>query len=106
MTPDDVVEDVAHVFGLIERSENRSDRVGADLVPALDQIHQLVDDSAGCGDVAVLAPERQPVAAESDRAMKPLAKRVEDAVLDPGELGRNLVGDVQHLLHRRSVGAG
>ena len=74
--------------------------------PVRAAIHELVDDSAGCGDVAVLAPERQPVAAESDRAMKPLAQRVEDAVLNAGELGRNLVRYVQHLLHRRSVGTG
>ena len=75
-------------------------------MPGLDQIHELVDDSAGCGDVAVLAPESQPVATESDRALKPLAQRVEDTVLDAGELGRYFVRDIQHLLHRRSVRTG
>jgi hypothetical protein len=38
--------------------------------------------------------------------VKPLAQSVEDTVLDAGELRRDLVRDVQHLLHRRSVGTG
>ena len=79
---------------------------GSDLVAALDELHELVDDGAGRDDVLVVTSERQPVPAERDRALKALAQRVEDAVLDACELSSDLVRYVQHLLHRRSVGAG
>ena len=46
----------------------------------------------------VVAAQREPVPAQGDRAAEPLAERVEDAVLDTCELGRDLVRDVQHLL--------
>ena len=105
MTPDDVLEDVAHVLGLVERRDDRADRVRADLVPALDELDELVDDRPRRHDVLVVAAEREPVPAQGDRAAEPLAQRVEDAVLDPRELGRDLVRDVQHLLtHELSVG--
>ena len=70
---------------------------------ALHEIHELVEDRAGCGDVRVIAPQREPVPAERDRALEPLAQRVEDSVLDARELGRDLVRDVQHLLHLAAV---
>ena len=54
----------------------------------------------------VVAAEREPVPAQRDRAAQALAERVENAVLDPGQLGRNLVRDIQHLLHGGSVGRG
>ena len=99
MAPDDVVEDLAHVLGLVERGEHGADRVRPDLVTALDELHELVDDGARGDDVLVVAAERQTVAAKRDRALEPLAQRVEDAVLDAGELGRDLVRDVENLLH-------
>ena len=52
MAPDDVVEDLAHVLHLVERGEHRADRVGPDLVAALDELHELVDDRARGGDAA------------------------------------------------------
>ena len=94
MPPDDVVEDLAHVFDLIERGEHRANGVGSDLVAALDQLDELVDDCARSNDLLVVAPERQAVAAQRDGALEPLAQRVEHAVLDAGELGRDLVRDV------------
>ena len=102
--PDDVVEHVAHVLRLVERREHGAHRVRADLVAALDELHELVDDRSRRGDVLVVAAERQPVAAQRDRAAEPLAQRVEDAVLDARELRGDLVRDVEHLLHGRSVG--
>ena len=43
----------------------------------------------------VVALERQLVAAQADGAAEPLAQRVEHAVADPGQLGRDLVRDVE-----------
>ena len=99
MAPDDVVEDLAHVLRLVERGEHCADGVGADLVTALDELHELVDHRARGHDVLVVAAEGEPVPAQRDRALEPLAQRVEDAVLDAGELRGDLVRDVQHLLH-------
>ena len=75
-----------------------ADRVGPDLVAALDELDELVDDRARLGDVLVLAVERELVAAQRDRAAEPVAQRVEHAVVDAGELGGDLVRDDDHVL--------
>ena len=107
MAPDDVVEDVADVLGLVERAEHRVDRGRADLVPALDQLDELVDDRARLGDVRVVALERQLVPAQADRAVEALAERSEHAVAHAGELGGDVVGDRENFLQLgHSVGAG
>ena len=98
MAPDDVVEDLADVLGLVERSEYRTDRVRPDLVASLDELHELVDHGARGGHVRVVAAEGQAVATQRDRALEPLPERIEDAVLHAGELGRDLVRDIQNLL--------
>ena len=99
MPPDDVVEHVADVLGLVERRDDGADRVGADRVAALDELDELVDDRARLGDARVVAVECQPVAAQRDRAAEPLTQRVEHAVADAGELRGDLVGDGEHVLH-------
>ena len=99
VAPDDVVEDVADVLGLVERGDDRAHRVRADRVTALDELDELVDDRAGLGDTRVVTGEREPVAAERDRAAEPFAQRVEHAVADAGELRRDLVRDGEDLLH-------
>ena len=104
VAPDDVLEDVADVLRLVDRREHGADRVRPDLVASLDELDELVDDRPRRGHVLVVAAERQPVPAQGDRAAEPLAERVEDAVLDPRELGRDLVRDVQHLLHGQCRG--
>ena len=63
MPPHDCVEDLAHVLARLERPEHGVDRVRADLVPALDQLHELVDHRARVLDVAVVALEGQLIAA-------------------------------------------
>ena len=103
--PDDVGEDLPDVLGLVDRGEDRVDRAGADLLPALDELDELLDDGAGLGHLQVITFEREPVAAQVDRAAEPLAERGEHAVTDPGELGRDLVRNVHHCLHTASVGA-
>ena len=99
VAPDDVVEDVPDVLGLVERAEDGVDGGRADLVAALDELDELVDDRARLGDVDVVALDRQPVAAQPDRALEPVAQRVEDAVADRGQLGGDVVRDVEGLLH-------
>ena len=94
MPPDDVVEDGADVVRLVERAEHGVDRRRPDLVPALDELHQLLDDRARLGDLRLVALDRQPVAAQADRAVEPVAQRVEHAVAHARELGRNLVRNV------------
>ena len=80
MPPDDVVEHLAHVLVGVERAEHGVDRVRADLVPALDQLDQLVDHLARLLDVAVVALERELVPAQAHRALEPIAQRLEHAV--------------------------
>ena len=46
-------------------ASDRVDRARADLVAALDQLDELVDDGARLGDVGVVALDRQPVAAQA-----------------------------------------
>jgi hypothetical protein len=68
-------------------------------VAALDHLDELVDDGAGLGHALVVALDRQPVAAQADRATQSVAERVEHAVANRGELSRNVVRDIEHLLH-------
>src|SRR5205085_9954894 len=105
VAPDDVFEDVAEILGLIDGREHRVDRVRADVVAALDELDELVDDCAGLGDARLLALDRQLVAAEADRATQPVAQRLEHAVADPGQLGGDLVRDGENLLHARKCRA-
>ena len=56
MAPDDVLEDLAHVLRLVERGEHRADGVRPDLVPALDELHELVHDGARGRDVSSSPP--------------------------------------------------
>ena len=67
---------------------------------ALDELDQLVHDRARLRHVRVVALEHEPVAAEQDRALEPLAERVEHAVADAGELGRDVVRDAEAFSHR------
>ena len=104
MPPDDVLEDVADVGSLVERGGNGADGVGPDRVATLDELDELVDDRPRLGHALAVAVERELVAAERDRATEPVAQRVEHAVGDAGELGRNFIGNDDHVLHAASVG--
>ncbi len=66
---------------------------GPDLVPALDQLDELVHDRAGRGDVLVVALDRQLVPPQAQRAAQAVAQRLEHTVADTRELGRDLVRD-------------
>ncbi len=99
MTPDDVGEDLADVLGLVERRDNGADGVRPDLVPALDQLHELADDCASRRDADVVALDRQLVPAQAERAVQPVTQRVQHAVADARELGGDLVRDREDFLH-------
>ena len=55
VAPDDVVEDLAEVLGLVERGEHRVDRARADLVAALDELDELVDTARASRHVGLVA---------------------------------------------------
>src|SRR5581483_11093964 len=82
--PDHVLEDVADVLRLIDRVQDRVDRPGPHLLPALDEVDELLDHSPRLGDLGIVAVERQPVATEVDRAAQSVAESLEHAVSDPG----------------------
>jgi hypothetical protein len=67
-------------------------------VPALDELHELADDGACLADLGVVALQREAVAAQEQRDAEAVAERVEDAVVDRGQLGRDLVRDRQNFL--------
>jgi hypothetical protein len=69
-------------------------------VAALDEVDQLVDDELRLAEPLLVPLERQPVAAEEDRASEPLAKRAENATVDRRKLGCDFVRDVENLLQR------
>ena len=98
--PDDVGEDLVHVLGLVDGAEDGVDRAGADLLAALDELDELLDDRLRLGDLQVVTGEREAVAAQVDGAAEPVAERVEHRVADAGELRCDLVRDVQNRLHR------
>jgi hypothetical protein len=101
--PDHVLEDLARVLCGVQRSEDGIHCSRADRLAALDQLDELVNDRAGLTDARVVALERQPVAAEEEGDAEAVAKRVEDAVVDRGELGRDLVGNRENFLQRVEV---
>jgi len=97
VAPDDVAEHDLHVLGLIDRVQDGVDGPRADLLARLDQLDELVDDCARLGDVDVVALDGQAVAPQQDRAVEPIPQRVQDPVADRGELGRDVIRDIEGL---------
>src|SRR5215831_12441656 len=100
--PDDVAEDVLDALGLVERLDDGVDRRRSDLLTRLDQFDELLDDGARLSDAHVLTVDRQPVPSQKDVDLQPVAQRIEDAVADRGELRRDVVRNVEHLLRQAS----
>ena len=105
VTPHDVAEDGLHVLGLIDRVQHGVNRPRPDLLAGLDELDELVHDSTRLGHVDVVARDCEPVSTQENRALQPVAERIEDAVADCRQLRSDVVGDVECLLHRctRSV---
>ena len=99
MAPDDVAEELLDVLGLVDRVQHRVHGRWTDRLSGLDELDQLVQDGAGLRHVDVVALDRHAVSAEADRAVEAVAQGFDDAVADPAELGGDVVGDVQDLLH-------
>src|SRR5207253_1256902 len=71
--PDDVLEDVADVLGLVQRPHDRVDGARTDLVAPLHELDELVDHRPRARDAFVVALDRQPVPAQQDRAAAAVA---------------------------------
>ena len=91
MAPDDVVEDLADVVRLVERAEHGVDGAGPISCPPSTSSTSSSTTARASATFGVVALDRQLVAAQADRAVEPVAQRVEHAVADAGELGRDLV---------------
>ncbi len=103
MAPDDVLEDVAEILGLVERRQHCVNRARSDLVSAFDEPGQLVDHRSRLGDLGIGPLDREAVAPQEDRAAEALPKRAENAVVESRQLGGDVVGYRQNLLHGASV---
>ena len=93
VAPNHILEDLADVLRLVERRDDGADGVRPDLVPALDQLDELVHDRPGGGNPVVRPFDRQLVTAQTERAVQTVAQRVEHAVADSTELGGDFVRD-------------
>src|SRR5439155_14933727 len=103
MAPHDVLEHFADVLRLVERRQHGANGFRPALVTSHDGLDQLFHDRPGGGSMSLVTVQGQPVPAQADRALEPLAERVENAVLHPRELRRDDVRDIQDLLHPFSV---
>ena len=103
--PDEILEDLADVRRLVDRADYRVDGARADLLPALDELDELLDDRLRLRDFHVVAGQREPVSAQIDGAAEPLPQGVEYPVADACELGGDVVRNVENRLHKPSVGA-
>ncbi len=104
MRPDEVLEDLADVRRLVDRAEDRVDGAGADVLPPLDELDELLDDRLRLRDLRVVAAQREPVSAQIDGAAEPFSQGVEYPVADACELGGDIVRNVENRLHKPSVG--
>ena len=103
MSPDHVLVGGAEILRLVERGDDRADGVGTDLVTALDELDELVDDGARLIDLELVPVEGQDVAAKRDRAGQPLAEGGEHSVPDARELGGDVVRNLENLMHGTEV---
>ena len=95
MAPDDVLEHLGGRLALVEHARDRLDRRRADLVPAGHERGQLAHHGGAGLHRVGLAVERDDVAAQVDRAVEVLLERAQDLVLGAGQLGGDLVGELQ-----------
>ena len=78
----------------VERAGDGGDRAGADLVSAGDQVGELAHDALAELHLALLAVEREQVAAQEHLAGEVRLERAQDRVLAAGQLGGDFVGEL------------
>src|SRR5438034_327339 len=81
------------------RADDRVDGAGADLLPALDELDELLDDRLSLRDLDVVAAQREAVTAQIDGAAEPLPQGVEYPVADACKLSGDVVRNVENRLH-------
>jgi len=99
VAPDDVPEELLHVLGLVDRIQHGVDGRRPDRLARFDELDELVQHGARLRDVEVLTLDRDPVAAQVDRALEPVPQRLQHAVADPAELRGDVVRNIENLLH-------
>ena len=95
MAPDDVLEHLGGRLALVEHARDGLDRGRPELVAARDERGQLAHDRRRGLHRVGLAVERDDVAAQVDRAVEVVLERAQDLVLGAGQLGRDLVGELE-----------
>ena len=83
----------------VERAGDGGDRAGADLVAPRDQVGELAHDPLAELHLALLAVERQQVAAQEHAAVEMGLERPQDRVLAAGQLRRDFVGQLDLRSH-------
>ena len=76
---------------LVKRTRDGLDRSGRNVVALLDQLRQLANDRARGLHRALLAVERQHIAAQVDVAVEVALERAQNAVLTARQLGGDRV---------------
>ncbi len=92
VAPDDVLEHARRRFVRVERAGDGGDRARADLVPARDQVGELAHDALAGERLALLAVEREHVAAQEHLAVEMRLERAQHGVLAARQLGGDFVG--------------
>ncbi len=90
MTPYDVLEHARGRLVRVERAGDGRDRPGGDLMAARDQLGELAHDPLAGSRLALLAVEREQVAAQEDLALEVRLERAQDGVLAAGQLSGDL----------------
>jgi hypothetical protein len=94
VAPDDVLEDLARRLVAVERGRDRLDRARGDLVALADEVGQLANDRLPDLDGGGVAVEREHVPAQVDVAVEVALERLHDHVARPGELGGDVVREL------------
>src|SRR6185503_10749905 len=94
VAPDHVLEDAARALVPVERTRDRLDRAGRDLVALPDEVGHLTHDGPGHRHRVVVAVQRQHVPPEEDLAVEVLLERLHDRVAQARKLGGDLVREL------------
>ena len=97
VAPHHVLEDPARALVPVERAPDRLDRAGGDLVALDHQLGELTDHRLPHRHVLLGPVEGQYVAAQVDLALEVLLQRPHDQIVGAGQLGGDIVGELELL---------